>query len=203
VRSSWTSPIVIRAGDRDQVITVADTWIIAYNPADGRELWRAKTDHGDAAPSPVVAAGRVFATIDDNAPLVAIRADGSGDVTGTHVLWKGEDNVPNICSPLATDDFVFLLTSNGVVTCYDAVKGDKLWEEDLGDFKCKSSPSMVGKELFIFGESGKCWVLEPSRTGVKRVRQADLGEGCVTSAAFHEGRMFVRGRKNLICIGKK
>ena len=69
VPSSWTTPIVIRAGGRDQVITAADSWIIAYDPADGKELWRVKTDHGDAAPSPVAAADRVFAMIDDSAPL--------------------------------------------------------------------------------------------------------------------------------------
>ncbi len=63
-----------------------------------------------------------------------------------------------------------------MVTCYDAHKGDKLWEEDLNDFKCKSSPSLVGKQLYVFGEAGKCWILEPTRAGVKRVRQTDLGE---------------------------
>jgi hypothetical protein len=62
---------------------------------------------------------------------------------------------------------------------------------------------MVGKELFLFGEDGKCWILEPSRAGVKRVRQANLGEGSVASPAFQDGRMFVRGKTRLFCIGKK
>ena len=134
--------------------------------------------------------------------MLAIRADGSGDVTTNHVLWKGEDNTPDICSPLATEEFVFLLTSEGMVTCYDAHKGEKLWEHDLNDFKCHSSPSLVGKQLYVFGEAGKCWILAPTRAGVKRVRQNDLGEGCVTCAAFQDGRMYVRGKKNLFCIGQ-
>ncbi len=203
VGGSWSTPIVIHAANRDQLITAADPWVIAYNPADGKEIWRVKTEHGDAAPSPVAAGDRVYDTINDGTPLLAIRADGTGDVTATHVLWKGEDNVPDICSPLATEEFVFLLTSAGMLTCYDAQKGGKLWGEDLGDFNCKSSPSMVGKELFVFGESGKCWVLSPSRSGVKRVRQTALGEGCTSSPAFQDGRMVVRGEKNLFCIGKK
>ena len=203
VSSSWTTPIVIHAGKRDQVVTAADPWVIAYDPADGKELWRVKTDHGDVAPSPVAVGDVVISAVNDSAPVKAIRADGSGDVTATHVLWKGEDNTPDICSPLATEEFVFLLTSEGMVTCYDIHKGEKFWEEDLNDFKCKSSPSLVGKELYIFGVSGKCWILAPSHDGVKRVRQADLGEGCVTCPAFQDGRMFVRGKTSLFCIGRK
>jgi outer membrane protein assembly factor BamB len=177
--------------------------VIAYDPADGKELWRVKTDAGDVAPSPVAVGDKVVAIVDDNSAFRVIRADGHGDVTETHVLWTGSDNTPAICSPVATEEFVFLLTSEGKLTCYDLQKGDKLWEEDLGDFQCKSSPSMVGKQVYLFGESGKCWILAPSRAGVKRVRQTDLGEGCVTSPSFQDGRMYVRGVKDLICIGHK
>ena len=184
------------------MVTAASPWIIAYDPAGGKELWRVKGSQGDVAPSPVSAGDIVIAAANDSAPILAIRADGSGDVTASHVLWKGEDNTPDICSPLATEEFVFLLTTEGMLTCYDAHKGDKLWEEDLNDFKCKSSPSMVGKQLYVFGEAGKCWILAPTRAGVKRVRQTDLGEGCVTCPAFQDGRMIVRGKKNLFCIGQ-
>ncbi len=203
VRSSWTSPIVVHAGNRDQLVTAADPWVIAYNPADGKELWRVKTDPGDVAPSPVAVGDTVVAIVDDNSPFRTIRADGSGDVTSTHVLWTASDNTPAICSPLATDEFVFVQTSEGKLTCYDMKKGDKLWEEDLGEFPCKSSLAMVGNQLYVFGESGKCWILAPSRSGVKRVRQTDLGEGCLTCPAFQDGRMYVRGAKDLICIGRK
>jgi outer membrane protein assembly factor BamB len=203
VRASWTSPIVVQSANRDQLITVSNPWAIAYDPADGKELWRVKMENGDAAPSPVAAGDIVIAIVDDNSPITAIRADGKGDVSKTHVLWKGEDNMPAICCPLATKEFVFVVNMGGTLTCYDLHKGDKLWEEDLAEFKSKSSPSLVGKQLYLFGEDGKCWILAPSRSGVKRVRQVDLGEPCVTCPAFQDGRMFVRGEKSLICIGKK
>jgi outer membrane protein assembly factor BamB len=202
VPSSWSTPIVVHAAHRDQLVTTASPWVIAYDPADGKELWRVKGSQGDVAASPVMAGDIVIAVANDSAPILAIRPDGSGDVTASKVLWKGEDNTPAVCSPLATEEFVFLLTSEGMLTCYDAKKGDKLWEHDLNDFHCTSSPSLVNGELFVFSETGKCWVLSPSRAGLKRVRQTDLGEGCVTCPAFQDGRMYVRGKKNLICIGK-
>lgn len=202
VPSSWSTPIVVHAADRDQLITSASPWVIAYDPKDGVELWKAKCSQGDVAPSPVFAAGTVYAAATDSSPVCAIRADGKGDVTATHFLFKVEDNTPDICSPLVTDDFLILLTSEGMVTNYDAKKGEKYWEEDLGNFKCKASPSLVGKLLYVFGEEGKCWILEPSKAGCKRVRQADLGEPCHSSPAFQDGRIYVRGQKNLICIQK-
>ncbi len=211
VQSSWSTPIVIRSGGapgtpgRDQVVTTAAPWIIAYDPADGKVLWRVtdKAFEGvDVAPSPVSAGNFVVAIGNDSTPIYAIRADGSGDVSASNILWKGTDNVPDICSPLATEEFVFVLNSYGMITCYDAKKGDKLWEHNLDDMQCRSSPAMVGKLLYIFGEAGKCWIVEPSRSGVKRIRQTDLGEGCITSPAFQDGRMIVRGKKNLFCIGQ-
>jgi len=122
VPSSWTTPIVIHAANRDQVVTAASPWVIAYDAADGKELWRAKGSQADVAPSPVAAGNVVFAAANDSAPVLAIRADGSGDVTASHVLWKAEDNTPDICSPLATEEFLFLLTSEGMVTCYERTK---------------------------------------------------------------------------------
>src|SRR5208283_1812025 len=100
VPSSWSTPIVVRMAGRDQVVTTASPWIIAYDPAEGKELWRVKGSQCDVAPSPVAAGNFVFAAGNDSAPILAIRADGSGDVTATHVLWKGEYNTPDICSPL-------------------------------------------------------------------------------------------------------
>jgi outer membrane protein assembly factor BamB len=200
VPNSWSSPIVIRHAGSDQVVTSADPWVIAYNPADGAELWRAKCLKTDIGVSPAFADGRVFVG-NDNSVLSAIRADGRGDVTGTHVLWKGEDGLPDTCSPLATKEFVLLLTSFGTLTCYDAVKGDKLWEEEF-EVDFSASPSLVGNRVYLIARTGKAWIVEPSREKCKRIGQADLGEACVTSPAFQDGRIYLRGEKNLFCIGK-
>jgi outer membrane protein assembly factor BamB len=198
--NSWSSPIVIRVGDRDQLIASGDPWVIAYNPGDGSEIWRVKCLRTDIGPSPVFADGRLFVA-NDNSVLSAIRADGHGDVTATHVLWKGEDGMPDTCSPLATREFLFLLTSYGTLTCYDAAKGGVLWSEDFGE-PCSASPSMVGKRLYIIANSGKAWIVEPGRDKCRRVGQCDLGEECVTSPAFQDGRIYLRGKQHVFCLGK-
>jgi len=222
VATSWTSPIVISHGGRDQLITCADPWVIAYNPADGKELWRANCISGESGPSPVFNAGMVYVG-NEYCQLSAIRADGSGDVTKTHVAWTGEDGLPDVCSPLATDQHVFLLAA-GTLTCYDAQKGTKLWEEyeafNYAAFTSSPSgvPSGSGSRVYLFGELDKegqqdaegntvqfckSWILEPGPTGCKVVGEGRLDEGCVTSPAFQDGRIYIRGKKHLFCIGVK
>ena len=96
-------------------------------------------------------------------------------MTATHVLWKGEDSLPDTCSPLATKEYVFLLASFGTLTCYDAKDGTLLWEEDF-DASFTSSPSLAEDRLYLIGEEGKAWIVEPGREGCKRIGEADLGE---------------------------
>ena len=220
VATSWTSPIVISHDGRDQVVTYSDPLVISYNPADGTELWRADCIMGESGPSPVFNSPKVYAG-NTYCQLSAIRADGSGDVTETHVDWVGEDGLPETCSPLATDEYVFLLEA-GTLTCYDAKDGTVLWEEyetfDYPEFT--SSPSLVGNRIYLFGdlekedqedEEGnpvkfsKAWILEYGREegSCKVVGEGRLEESCVTCPAFQDGRIYVRGEKHLFCISEE
>jgi len=212
VPNSWTSPIVIRHAGRDQIITAADPWVIAYNPADGAELWRASVLRGDCGPSPIFAGGLVHVG-NEYCYWSAIRPDGDGDVTETHIAWNAEDGLPDTCSPLATDKYVFLLATYGTLTCYDAKKGELLWEQDF-DARFISSPGLSGNRVYLFGEVEEedeegnelttctAWIIEPGREGCKIVGTCELDEGCVTSPAFQDGRIYIRGKKHLFCIAK-
>ena len=200
VPNSWTSPIVINAAGRDQVITAAQPWVISYDAATGDELWRADCLRGDVAPSPVYADGLVFAC-NDGSNLAAIRPDGQGDVTKTHVAWTAGDGLPDICSPLATAKEVYLVGTFGKVTCYDAKTGKKIGEKEFeGEFN--SSPSLVGNSIYLLDKKGVMHIFETGGT-FKDVATANLGEEATTCPAFLDGRIYIRGKKNLYCIGKR
>jgi hypothetical protein len=200
--ASWSSPIVIQHGDQTQIITCGDPWVIAYAPEDGTELWRANClDRAEVGPTPVYSDEMVFAG-NDTAVFAAIRADGAGDVTESHVQWTVDYGLPDTCSPLVTDDFVLMMASYGTLSCFDKKEGgEALWEEDFGaDFV--SSPSLVGKHVYLFSKEGTAWIVEPTRGECKRITEAELGEECMTSPAFQDGRIFIRGSEHLFCIGK-
>jgi hypothetical protein len=95
------------------------------------------------------------------------------------------------------------LASHGTLTCIDKKEGGQpLWEEGFeADFT--SSPSLVGNRVYLFSREGKAWVVEPTREKCNRIAEADLGEKCVTSPAFQNGRIYIRGKEHLFCIGKR
>lgn len=200
VPNSWASPICIRTAQGPQVIACGNPWLMAYQASDGKELWRAKVLYGEVTPSPIHAGGLVLAAMESEA-LSAVRADGSGDVTETHVAWRAEDGLPDICSPVSDGQRVYLVTGMGTVTCYRLADGKKLWEKEL-ELECKTSPSIAGDRLYIWSDSGVCVVLETGDEFKERGR-CPLGEEVWASPAFMDGRIYIRGKKHLFCIGKK
>lgn len=210
VPCSWASPLVVEHGGRWMVITCVNPWVIAYSPADGSELWRAQCLRGEVGPSPVCVDGIVYVA-NEAGGMAAIRADGTGDVTKTHVLWTTDIDVPDVCSPLATDKYV-LLIAHGMMACFDKSAGEAvastdearqpLWEEEL-PAEVSSSPSQVGNLVYLFSEEGQALIIEPQADACKRVAELQMGGPVRSSPAFLPGRMYVRGQDQLMCIGAK
>ena len=198
VGASWATPLVAGIGEQDQLITSASPWVIAYEPSAGKELWRAKVLSGnEVASSPAVANGVVFAVCAE-AKLYALRADGAGDVTASHVLWTGEEGLPDITSPLTDGKRVWLLTTAGELTCYDAKTGKKLYAHALEEMH-NASPSLVGQKVYLVSVKGVSAVVAAADE-FKLLRTSKLGEAVYASPAFQDGRIYMRGRKNLFCI---
>jgi len=152
----------------------------------------------DVAPSPIYANGLIFA-IEPYTKLVAIRPDGHGDVTKTHIAWSIEESAPDICSPVSNGELIFLLTTDGLLTCLQVTDQTKLWEEDLReDFR--ASPTLIDNRLYLLSEKGVMFIVEAA-TEYKELARCELGERCHASPAFANRRIYIRGLKNLYCIG--
>ncbi len=197
VANSWSSPIVAGVGDKFQLITSSDPWVIAYDPANGAELWRVECLAGDIAASPIYANGLVFVE-EPYSKTVAIRPDGQGDVSETHIAWVNEDGGPDICSPVS-DGEVLLNLADGLLSCLKVSDGTMLWEEDLRAYFF-ASPSLVGDKLYLLDEDGTMSIAE-YKPKYKELVKCKLGEKCHASPAFVDGRIYIRGFDNLYCIG--
>ncbi len=198
VPCSWSSPILARVGEQPQLLTCAEPWLSACEPATGSEIWRANCLSGQIVPSAVCANGLVYAVSPDG-KLVAVRPDGRGDVTATHIVWTAEGALPSICSPLCNGELLWLVDTGGVVTCYDAKTGERLGEHDLGA-SCQASPTIAGGLLYILSDGGSLFTLKADRQFAVRSR-IELGEGCLASPALHQGRMYLRTKQHLLCLG--
>jgi outer membrane protein assembly factor BamB len=198
VPNSWSSPIVTKIGEQFQLITCADPWVIAYDPAKGTELWRVNCLYGDVAPSPIYANGLIY-VVEPDARLIAIRADGQGDITETHIAWDNDEWGPSMCSPLSNGELVFLLASEGLLGCYKSLDGTKLYEQDLRE-NFTASPSLVGDKLYILTEEGVMIIIQVGPE-YKELTKCELGEKCYATPAFVDGRIYIKGLENLYCIG--
>jgi outer membrane protein assembly factor BamB len=198
VPNSWSSPIVAEVSAQTQIITCGEPWVIAYNPTNGTEIWRAECLGGEIAPSPIYTADLIIA-IEPYSTLVAIRPDGSGDVTKTHIAWKADEITPDISCPVSNAEFIFIMTTEGLLTCCKTVDGTKLWEKEFQK-NFLASPSIVGNHLYMLSEKGVMYIAEIGAE-YKEVAKCQLGEQCYASPAFMDGRIYIRAKNNLYCIG--
>jgi len=202
VANSWTSPIVVKVGEQDQLITVADPWTIGYDPATGTEIWRAELVGGDVAASPVYGGGLVY-VIEPYAQMLALRPNGQGNITETHIAWANEDGGPDISSPVCDGEFVYHLDTMGLLMCIKVSDGSLVYEHEV-DEEFNASPSLVGDKLYMLDMQGTMHIGTAGKE-FKALGQCPLGEKekFVASPAFQDGRIFIRGTQNLWCIGGK
>lgn len=200
VASAWATPLLIRAGARDLLVLSANPWVIAYDPKTGKELWRVRCMAGDVAPSPAAGGGWVFAC-NQGAALVAIRPDGTGDVTRTHVGWQFDESLPDIASPVCDGAFVYLALSEGLVLCVDARTGKKVREYETVA-PIHASPLIIGNTLYVTDVEGTTHLLTTDGT-LQLIGKASVGEEVQATPAVARGRLFLRGQKHLFCIGAR
>ena len=205
-RRSWATPLLVPVDGRVELVASGAESVIAYDPATGRELWRAPGVVSHPIPSAVAGHGLVFASAGSQAKrAVALRPGGSGDITGTaNVAWQYEKGTAYVPSPILYGDYLYLMTDKGLVTCLDARTGVVQYEGGRVPVPATftASPVAFGGRILLTSEDGDTFVL---RAGPKHeiVRTNTIGEPVFASPAIAGGRIYIRGEKNLYCIGKR
>ena len=194
VRESWASPIIAISGDREMVVLAENPTAAAYDVNTGNVIFSTKCLDGEVTPSPGYANGTVVVA-NERARISAISL-ASGAVT-----WSGEDYLPNVASPLATEKFVFTADSSGVVNCYDIGTGRNLWTHEFDEW-FYPSPILAAGRIYAMDNGGTMHVFRASKEFVS-VADSELGEESVATPAFVGDAIFIRGKANLYCVGAK
>lgn len=192
---SWASPILAEIEGHPQVILSAEPLVAGYNPENGEELWTVDCMMGEVGPSPAYGDGLVYAA-NEYARLVAIRPGAANPV-----VWENDEYLPEIASPVVSGGLLFIATSYGVLACYDAATGEKYWEDEaLQGFS--ASPMVADGKLYAMDSGGIMHIFSLSKEKQK-LGTPELGEKAYASPAFSEGTIYLRGEKNLYCIGNE
>jgi outer membrane protein assembly factor BamB len=198
---AYTTPLVIRVGDRDQVVSVGAYRAAAYDPRSGREIWRVSYRDGFSnVPRPVYGHGLVYIATGFQQPsLLAVRADGTGDVTRTHIAWTQQRAAPFTPSPLVVDDLLYTVSDIGIAAALDAKTGVPVWMQRLsGNYS--ASPVFADGRIYFQSEEGITTVLAPGRE-FRVLARNQLEGDTLASMAVSEGSIFLRTDSALYRIG--
>lgn len=197
---AYTTPLVIRVGDRDQVVSVGAYRAAAYDPANGKEIWRVRYDDGFSnVPRPVFGHGLVFLATGFNEPtMIAVRPDGTGDVTGTHVAWRLQRGAPFTPSPLLVGDDLYVVNDGGILTVVDARSGTVRVQQRLGG-NYSASPVFADGRIYFQNEEGVTTVIAPGLPS-RRLAVNHLDGAMLASIAVSDKSLFIRTDTHLYRI---
>ncbi|HEX8028346.1 MAG TPA: PQQ-binding-like beta-propeller repeat protein [Vicinamibacterales bacterium] len=197
---AYTTPLIIRVGERDQLISVGAFRARAYDPLTGKEIWRVRYDEGFSnVPRPIFAHGLVFIATGFQQPeLLAVRADGTGDVTRTHIAWSLKRGAPLTPSPLIVGDELYVVNDGGIASCIEARTGAVIWQQRLGG-TYSASPVFADGRIYFLAEQGVTTVISPGRD-FRRLATNTLDGGLLASMAISSGALFLRTDSHLYRI---
>jgi outer membrane protein assembly factor BamB len=193
-RFSFHTPLVIDVDGRQQVISAGSNSVSAYDPKTGEEIWRVRYEGYSVIPRPVYGHGLLFlVTGYERSSLIAVRPDGKGDVTDTHVAWRMTRNAPHTPSPLLVADELYVVSDAGIATCLDAKTGRVHWAARLGG-SFSASPIDSDGKLYFQNETGVGFVVKAG-TKYELLAKNDLGENTLASYAAADSALFIRTDK--------
>lgn len=199
---AYTTPLIVRLPTGDQLISPGAFRAFAYEPRTGKELW--SVSYGDGfsnVPRPIFGHGLVYICTGFHQPaLLAIRPDGRGDVTKSHVVWTLKRGVSLTPSPLLVGDELYLVSDNGIASCLDAKTGAVHWQTRLGG-NYSASPLYADERIYFLSEEGQAVVIVPGKE-FKALATNQLDGQTLASFAVARGSFFIRSQTHLYRIGK-
>ncbi len=197
---AYTTPLVIRSGNRDQLISIGAYRTVAYEPLTGKEIWRVGYENGFSnVPRPVFGHGLVYIATGFHQPaLIAVRPDGSGDVTRSHIAWTLRRAAPYTPSPILVGDELYFVNDVGIASSVDAKTGAVHWQERFaGNYS--ASPVFADGRIYFLSEEGVATVIAPGKT-FQRLATSQLDGALMASMAVADGALFIRSNTHLYRI---
>jgi len=197
---AFSTALLIEVNGKKQVVSPGPGAVCAYDPANGKEIWRVRYGEGySVVPRPVFGNGLVFiGTGYDTAKLLAIRPDGQGDVTETHIAWTVTKAAPLTPSVLLDGNELYMVSDQGIATCLDAKTAHVHWQERIGGGH-SASPLLADGKVYFTNEDGQTTVVKAAKK-FEVVSKNPLRERTLSSLGASDGALFIRTAKHLFRI---
>jgi hypothetical protein len=196
---SFCTPLLIEVGGQQQVISPGSDMVTAHDAKTGAEIWRVRYKGYSVIPRPVFGHGLLYLSTSYDSPnFLAIKPNGQGDVTETHVAWTSQKGAPHTPSALLVGDEIYLVSDRGIASCLDAKTGKVHWSERLpGGYS--ASPLYADGKVYFQSEEGVGYVVKAG-TKFELLSKNDMQERTLASYAVADGALFLRTADKLYRI---
>ncbi|MFO0969997.1 MAG: PQQ-binding-like beta-propeller repeat protein [Gemmataceae bacterium] len=202
---SYCAPLIVQAAGRMQMVLTGSFCTTSYDPDSGKLIWIVDGPTEQFVASPVYGEGLIFLTAGfPTFHNMAIRPDGAGNVTKTHVVWHEKTSARKasyVPSPLAYDKWFYMISDLGPLSCFEAKSGTRLWMEELGRHH-SASPVLIDGHVYMTDDDGITYVIKGGAS-FDLVARNELNEKCYSSPAVSQGRILLRTTGHLWSIGPK
>jgi hypothetical protein len=198
---SYCTPLIRTIDGRVQMILSGDKCVASYDPADGSRHWIIDGPTEQFVASLVYNGDLLFLTAGfPEHHMMAIRPDGRGNVTNSHIVWRTQRGASYVPSPIASGKFFLITSDDGIASCFDAASGARHWMRRLGQHY-SGSPILAGGLVYFTADEGQTRVVRPGTT-FDELAANDLGERIYSSPAASAGHLVFRTERHLLSIGK-
>ena len=204
---SYTTPGLLRYGKTTEIVITGGDCVTGHDPVTGKELWRANGLNPDNNPnyrivaSPIIFNQIIYAPTRYK-PLLALKAGGRGDITGSHLLWS-TPNGPDVPTPVTDGKYFYIVNDRGIMWCLDAKTGVEIYgQQRLKPGTYSGSLVLADDKLYITNEEGLTSVVKAGPK-FEVLAENPLNDYCLSSPAISDGQIFIRTATGLFCIGKK
>lgn len=206
---NWSTPFVFERDGVAQIVVNGWPWVVSYNLQTGEEIWRIKGGGDNPVPTPFIVDDRIYVTSAHGAksPIIVLRTDAAGNISEAEdpesagLIWRTERGGAYMSTPVVVGDYLYLGNTNGVLRCFHAVTGEKMYEEriDSGAYMVASLVASNGR-IYCTAEDGTVYVVAAGPK-FQLLAKNRLGEPCLATPAISGGRLYFRTTKSLVAIG--
>ncbi|HEU0253481.1 MAG TPA: PQQ-binding-like beta-propeller repeat protein [Pyrinomonadaceae bacterium] len=206
-RSSWSTPLAIEHNGRTEIVVSATNRVRSYDPETGKVLWESAGLGANAIPVPVHHNGIVYVMSGYRDPkMMAIKLGKQGDLTGSDaIVWSHTRGVPYTASPVLSDNKLYVVTDNGMVSAFNAITGEPYYAQTRlpKAYNLKASPIGANGKLYLATEDGDVVVLKMGEKYEVIATNHLSDQIFIATPAIAAGELFLRGQNTLFCISEK
>lgn len=198
---SYTTPILVESNQQQQLVIMGGNELDAYDPKTGNRLWfLAGLKGGRTITGPTAAHGMIYCTRGMRGDLLAVRPGDKPKLSDRNVVWRQGNSTPDTCCPVVWEDLLFVVSDEGISRCFNAHTGHIHWSQRLpGDYK--ASPIAAEGRIYFLNTEGTTTVVSADDR-FRKLAENKLDDVTIASPAISNGRLIIRGQKNLYSIKK-